>query len=206
MAGGRERPRGRGDHALRHPRSSSRPERARQCGPRAEGGATEVSGGNEVHHDRRDRAQASRRGDQGRLDRRGQGQGHLRVDRREHLPGPQGTRLRAGRHQGPARDRLSRGQVRGPQRALRRHDAIGRRSRPRHLRRARGRLRRVQEPGQERRHHQGPALPGGVLLGEPRLGSRGPCGRAQARPRGERRDAPDGSQGAQGARQALRVF
>src|SRR5437870_899542 len=76
--------------------------------------------------------------------------------------------------------------------------------RPRPLRRARRRFRRVQGAGQERRHQQGPTLPRRVLRGRARVGPRRPRRRAQGRAGGAtRQPARQRSQGAPGAQEAL---
>ncbi len=205
VAGRRERARGRGDDPVRDARPhGGRDPTGRQSGARRSGHAREVSRVVAARAHRRHREEDLPADHQGHRQRRGEGARDLRVDRRQHLPRSEGAGLRGRRHPRDARDRQPRRQVRRSERALRGAGPRGGAARARRVRGPGGRLRGVQVPGQERRHHPSPALPRRVLHRESRLGAGRSRGRAQGRARGARRHPARRPHHQEGAGQALR--
>ena len=82
-----------------------RQESAADCAPRRSRRAQGGPAADRAHPNRRHRARHGGGNHARTAHRRRQGEGDLRVDRREHVPRCQGARLRLGRHQDDARDR-----------------------------------------------------------------------------------------------------
>ena len=184
----------RGHQPHRHARPRRRPGPGRQGRAAvARRAAPQYHGHQAVAH-RRHRQEDRARHHPRRQIGRGQGAGDLRVGGGQHLPQPEDARLRPGRHPLHAGVGRPLRQVRRPQRALRRPGARGRPAGARRVRHPRrGFALRLQEPGQERRHQQGAALPRRGVAHRARLGAGRPGRRAQGGAGGTaRRPQPHG--------------